>query len=168
MGLKGILITFILIISTIFAVINWNMLIADVPVNFIFFTLDLPIGLTLLLLTVGLSLIFFIVSLIDRAGQLRQITQLEKNLEKLQAKLSKRQQDEVAELDQHLSTQLEVLLGQLSSSAERLEKATSAELHNFEEHTKEQFKRLEERVLLVRNELAADIGMVQDSIKNQS
>ena len=167
MGLKGIAITLIAIVSLVFAVVNWNTLIADAPVSLLFETYNLPIGLILLLVVVVLSSLFFIGSLVDRASQLRQITQLERNLERLQTKLSKRQQDEVAELDQHLSTQLENLVGQLSDSAVRLEQTTKASLNEFEAHTLEQFERIEDRVLLVRNELAADIGVLQDSIERE-
>lgn len=165
MRLKGIFITFLIILSIAFAVLNWQVLLTPVPISFIFFTLDFPIGVALLLLAVLIGLIFFFVSLVDRAGQLRQITHLERNLEKLQEKLNKRQQDEVARLEKSVTAEMRGLITQLGAIADRLEGGTKSGLSEFEQHVHEHLESLEDRIMLVRNELAADIGAAQDSIQ---
>ena len=169
MRLKGFLITLVSILTVIFAVTNWGALTTELPVSLIFFRVPLPLGLILLLIALGLSFLFFFVSLIDRAGQLRQITQLERHIETLQTKLDKRRQEEVASLEESMESKLDAVVTRLGESAERLESATRESLSEFETRSNERFEKLEERVLLVRNELAADIGAAQENIrKSQS
>ena len=165
MRLRGILITFIIILSILFAVLNWGVLVTQVPINFIFFSFPLPIGATLLFLAVIIGIVFFFVSLVERAGQLRQITHLERNIEKLQGKLNKRQQDEVARLEESVTNELKGLVAQLGNITERLEGSTKSGLSEFEQHVHEHLESIEDRLMLVRNELAADIGAAQDSIQ---
>src|SRR5690625_7390910 len=74
MRLKGILITAVVLFGATFAVANWQALFVTQNVNLFFASIELPLGLVLLFAAVGLSLMLFLVSLFDRAVQLRHIT----------------------------------------------------------------------------------------------
>ncbi|MCA9835399.1 MAG: DUF1049 domain-containing protein [Trueperaceae bacterium] len=167
MRLKGILITIIVIISVVFAVTNWQALAANLPINFFFFTIQLPLGLILLGAAVILSAIFFFISLIDRAGQLNRITHLERQIETLQKKLEKKRIDELEGIEKSLSEKMTTLTTNVQGYASKVESLTSQGLAALESKTEAKFTHLEERVLLVRNELAADIAETEDTLKKQ-
>ncbi len=167
MRLKGILITIIVIISIVFAVTNWQALAANLPINFFFFTLQLPLGLILLGAAVILSAIFFFISLIDRAGQLNRITHLERQIEGLQKKLEKKRIEEFEGIEKALSDKMAGLTSEVQSFATKVESLTTKGWASLESKSEEKFAHLEERVLLVRNELAADIAETEDSLKKQ-
>ena len=165
MRLKGILITLVIIISIVFAIANWQTLTATLPINLLFLQFEFPLGLGLLLTAVLLSVLFFFVSLLDRAGQLRQITNLERQLQNLQGKLEKKRLGEFETLESSFAEQLTGLVTKLAESAEKLEGVTRESLGEFETRSQERFNKLEERVLLVRNELAADVASAQEALQ---
>lgn len=167
MRLKGILITLVILLAFLFAAVNWQTVSASLPVNFLFFTVQLPLGFTLLVSAVVLSAIFFAVSLIDRAGQLRQITQLERQLETLRTKMDARRLEEIAQLEQTYVRRCDSLEAQLSSGLGRLESEMRESLASFEMRSKERLTELQERVVMVRNELAADIAEAEDTLQRQ-
>ena len=167
MRLKGILITVIVLISLLFAIVNWQALAANVPINFFFFTLMLPIGLILLGAVVLLCSLFFFISLVDRAGHLRRITHLERQIESTQKKLEQKRLQELASLEDLFTSKVSGLSRQLETFTNKVESFTSGGLKALESNSNEKFERLEERVLLVRNELAADIAETEDSLRRQ-
>lgn len=167
MRLKGILITIIVIISIVFAVTNWQALAANLPINFFFFSVQLPLGLILLGAAVILSAIFFFISLLDRAGQLNRITHLERQIEALQKKLEKKRVEELEGLEKVLADKMTGLTAEVQAYANKVESLTSQGMASLESKAEARFTHLEERVLLVRNELAADIAETEDSLKKQ-
>lgn len=167
MRFKGILITFIVLMSLVFAVTNWQVLVASVPINFIFLSFQLPLGLVLLGASVLLCLIFFFISLIDRASQLSRITQLERQIENLGKKLDKKRLDELASIEKNLDDKVTSLSNQVQNYASQVESMTNSSLAKLESQAEAKFSHLEERVLLVRNELAADIAETEDSLKKR-
>ncbi len=167
MRFKGILITVIVLISLVFAVTNWQVLAAGVPINFIFLSLQLPLGLVLLGASVFLCLVFLVISLIDRASQLRHTNQLEKQIENLGKKLDKKRLDELASIEKNLDDKVTSLSNQVQNYASQVESITSSSLAKLESQAEAKFAHLEERVLLVRNELAADIAETEDSLKKR-
>ena len=78
---RGIVITLIVALLALFAALNWAVLAAPQPVNLVFFTVQAPLGLVLIVLAVLLCFIFLLFSLFRRASQLRQVSQLERALE---------------------------------------------------------------------------------------
>jgi len=167
MRLKGMLITLVVLVGAVFAVSNWQTIFTNLPINLLFFTVSLPLGFMLLAAAVGLSAVFFLVSLIDRAGQLRQITVLERRIDTLQVKLEKRRVEEVGSLEAVLEKRVGELERQLESGMEHLEETLRESLAAFEMRSKERLQELEERVLLVRNELAADVAQVEDALRRE-
>jgi uncharacterized integral membrane protein len=165
MRLKGILITAVVLLGAVFAAVNWPALFAVQPINFLFTTVEIPVGITLLLTALALSLLFFLVSLFDRAGQLRQITQQERQIAQLQARLDQRRLEELAELADTVTAGLSGVGQQVRDENSRLEANLREDLAALEARSNARFGELQERVVLVRNELAADIAASEETLR---
>lgn len=164
MRLKGVLITFVVIAGLVFAAVNWQVLFAPTRVNLLLATLEVPLGITLLVFTVALSLIFFLAALWERAGQLRQVTHLERHIEDLRARLDRQQSAEMVSLEGVLTDRTDLIRQQLESDSGRVEANLTASLLELEERLVSRLETVQERVVMVRNELAADIGELEDRL----
>ena len=164
MRFRGILLTAVVVLAALFAVLNWSVLVTSVPINLLAVTVQLPLGFALLLLAVGLSLLFFATSLVDRAGQLRRVTQQERQIEALQGKLEGRRLEEIERLEQAYQARCDALDEQLAAGFARIEAALHEEVSASEARTHQRLDDVRERVVLVRNELAADIAEAEDAL----
>lgn len=164
MRFRGIVLTVVVVLAALFAALNWSVLVTSVPIDLLAVRLQLPLGFALLLLAVGLSLLFFATSLFDRAGQLRRVTQLERQIEGLQGKLERRRLDEVEQLERAYQARCDALDAQLAAGFTRIEAALHEELSASEARTHQRLDDVRERVVLVRNELAADIAEAEDAL----
>lgn len=165
MRLKGILITAVVLLSAVFAAINWPVLFVVQPINLLFTTIEVPVGITLLLVALALSLLFFLVSLFDRASQLRQITLQERQILQLQGRLDQRRLEELAELAATVTAGLNGVGQQVRDENSRLETNLREDLTALEERNNARLEELQDRVMLVRNELAADIAASEDTLR---
>lgn len=168
MRLKGIVLTVVNVFALIFAVTNWQTLMALETVNILLVPLRLPLGFILLLATVGLCILFFILAFFDRMGQLNQIVNLERELNGMRKKLEARRLEELSHIETALGEQLSGVEGRVAETVTKLEATTREALADFEAHTNEHLDKLEERVLLVRNELAADIAEAEDALRRSA
>lgn len=165
MRTRGILLTVVVLLGVVFVVVNWSMLTTNMPVNLLFGRIEMPVGLVLMLVVVTLAILFFMGAMFDRATQLREIRRLERQLEKARSQLDARRLEEIAEVRdavQAWGTSLERRVDERVGSAEL---AIRDALTDAEEREKERIAKLEERVVLVRNELAADVGEAEDSLR---
>ncbi len=167
MRLKGFLITIVIILSLVFAVLNWQILTTNLPLNLIFFRTEFPVGLGLLISGVLLSIIFFVVSLIDRAGELRQISRLERQLEDFRHKLEQKRVQELEKLAQTTETGFTELKSLTSEKISAMEKESKNMLENFDSKITENLKAMESKILLVRNEVASSVAKSEDNLKKQ-
>ncbi len=157
---RGIIVTLAVILVLLFSVINWPSLSVKLPLNLIFFRVQAPLGLLLIAFTLALSFVFLLLSLLRRAGQLRQITRLETELERERARLEKKR---LAELEA-----LEGRLGERFSALETGVKSVMAEQYSrLEAREQAQVERLEAHVLGIRSELATDLSQIESSIKRR-
>ena len=168
MRLKGIVLTLVIVLALAFAVMNWQALITPLPINLFFFPMEIPLGLILVLTAVGLCVLFFVLAFFDRLGQLNTIVNLERELSSLRNKLESRRLEELKGLEATLGEQLSGVEGRVAETVSKLEISTREALENFETHTNEHLDKLEERVLLVRNELAADIAEAEDALRRNA
>lgn len=165
MRARGILLTVLILLLVLFAAVNWATLAAPLPVNLLVTRLEVPVGLVLLGVTVGLAVVFFAGALFDRAAQLREIRGLEKQLEKARTKLDAQRLDEIGEVRdaiQAWGASLEKRIDERVGAAETSIKDAIAEADGRED---DRMRALEERVVTVRNELAADVGEAEDTIR---
>lgn len=167
MRLKGFLITIVIILSLVFAILNWQVLTTNVPLNLIFFKIDFPLGLGLLISGVLLSLLFFIVSLIDRAGQLRQISRLERQLVELRHKLEQKRLQELERLEKTTQSGFSELKKVTTEKITETGGELKDLLNVFDNKLSENLKAIESKILLVRNELTSTVAKTEDNLKKQ-
>jgi len=120
MRFKGILITLVVLVSLVFAAVNWQTITTPLPVNLLLTTLQLPLGLTLLITVVGLSALFFLLGYIDRARQVRQAAHLEHQLNEAHAKLETRRLAELDVIDRNVTDRVVALDAKVESSTRRV------------------------------------------------
>lgn len=165
MRLKGILITLVVLLAIIFAVTNWQVLMTYQTFNVLFFQVFAPLSMILLWTAVGLSFLFFLLALLDRATQLRQITHLEGELERLHKRLEQKRLTELEALEARLDGHMDAIEEKLGGVADAMQSRLGDQQQALREELREHAGRLEERVLLVRNELAADIAQMEDNLR---
>ena len=165
MRLKGILITLVVLLALIFAALNWQTLMTYQDVNLLFVQVLAPLSMILLWTAVGLAVLFFLLSLLDRASQLRQITHLETEIERLHRRLDQKRLTELEELEVRLDAHMDLIEERLVGVADTMQSRLGDHQQALREEFREHAGRLEERVLLVRNELAADIAQMEDNLK---
>ncbi len=162
---KGTLVTVLIVLTVVFTAFNWPALSTYLPINFLFFQVQLPLGLFLIGAILAACLLFLLLSLLRRAGQLRQITNLEKQNDRLRAQLDKHRSEEFTGLEDRLGKKLDLLDARLTETSSGFRTVVGEHTNQIEAHERAQVERLEERVLLMRNELAADIAQVETSLR---
>ena len=165
MKARGLLLTLLLLALAGFAALNWATLTTPLPVDLLLLRLEIPVGLVLLALTVGLALVFFLAALFDRAGQLREIRHLEKQLETTRARLDDRQRDEIREVRDAVKAWGASLENRIDDRVGAAEEGLKAALAETDGREARRIAALEERVVTVRNEIAADVGEAEDALR---
>lgn len=165
MKARGILLTVLLVLFGLFAAINWPTLTTPLPVDLLVLRIEVPIGLVLLAVTAGLALIFFAGALFDRAGQLQEIRYLERQLDKARAKADEKQAGEVAQLKEAVQAWGSSLERRIDDRVGAAEERIKEALDASDDRDEKRVKALEQRVVTVRNELAADVGEAEDLIR---
>ncbi len=165
MRARGIFLTLLVILLGLFAALNWGTLTTLLPVDLIVLRVEIPVGLVLLGVTVGLAVVFFTGALFDRAGQLREIRHLEKQLEVTRAKLDARQLKEIGEVRDAVQAWGTSLESRIDSRISAAETTLTEALSESEGRDAQRMAALEQRVVTVRNELAADVGEAEDALR---
>lgn len=165
MRIRGTLFTIVVLLSLLFAVTNWEAVTTAIPVHLLFARLELPLGVMLLLAILVLTAFYFIASLIDRASQLRQVTHLERQIEQLQEKLERKRLEELEGIERAFRERSDKLEGTFQEGLDELEQALSKKLADHEMRTKDRIEGVTERVVLVRDELAADVAEAEDILR---
>lgn len=155
---RGIIVTLVVVLVVLFTLLNLGPLSVALPINLVFFTVQAPLGLILVGFTLVLSFGFLLVSLFRRAGQLRQISNLEAELEHERALVQKKR---LAELEA-LETRLGERFGMLETN---LRGALNEHYTRLEAGEKAQVERLEGHVLSIRRELTTDLEQIESSIR---
>ncbi|HLR46912.1 MAG TPA: hypothetical protein VK092_07115 [Deinococcales bacterium] len=146
MRLKGILITLVVVFGAAFAAVNWQALFTVQPVDLFFTTVEVPLGLLLLLLAISLSLVFFLVSLFERAVQLRQLTRQEKTIRSLRRQLERRRLEEMVELGETVRRDLEQVARELKEENSRLEISMREDVSSFETRMRDRMDEFEHQL----------------------
>lgn len=165
MRLTGYLFGLVLVLAGLLAAFNWRSLTERSSVNLLGFDSLLPGGLVLLIAVVAVALLFFFLSLLERTRFLRRITRLEAQLETVQGKLEKKRLSELDTLEKRLGERLNGLGQRIDGVNQVMRDAVREHQKQLENHERDFAGKLEERVLLVRNELAADIGELEAELK---
>ncbi|MDZ7704573.1 MAG: hypothetical protein U5L04_08860 [Trueperaceae bacterium] len=163
--LSGYLIWLVTLLAALFAAFNWRLLSTRSAVNLLGFEVTMPVGLLLLGAVVGVALLFFLLSLLERTRFLRRLTRLEAQLETVQGRLEHKRLTELDDLEKRLAERLNGLGQRIEEVNQVMRDAVREHQKQLENHERDFAGKLEERVLLVRNELAADIGELETELK---
>ncbi len=186
MRFRGILLTVVVLLAALLAALNFDALVQPVPIHLLVVTWQGPLGLVLLLTLVALAVLFFLAALVDRAGQLRQVTQLDRQLADVRAKLGSREREAAGRLEGRLDAAIAELKAQVGATKETLDarigtasvtlesrvaerfQALEGTLHEaltaMETRDKQRIDALHERLVRVRDELAADVAQTEDAL----
>jgi len=162
---RGILLTLLVVLLGLFATLNWGTLTTLLPVDLIVLRVEVPVGLVLLGVTVALAILFFAGALFDRASQLREIRHLEKQLETTRARLDARTLKEIAEVRDAVKAWGSSLENRIDTRVGAAETRLGEALAESDSREAQRLAALEERVVTVRNELAADVGEAEDALR---
>lgn len=190
MRFRGILLTVVVLVAALVAALNWDSLVRPVPISLLVASWQGPLGLALLVASPALAALFFLAALVDRAAQLRQVTQLDRQLADVRAKLGARDREASHRLEGRLDGGLAELKGQLSALKESLDTRVGTAAVTLESRVAERFQLLEQavrealaskeardkergaalldRVTRVRDELAADIAQAEDALARRA
>lgn len=162
---RGVLLTLLVVLLTLFAILNWATLTTPLPVNLIVLRVEVPVGLVLLGVTAALAILFFAGALFDRAAQLREIRHLEKQLDTTRARLDARTLEEIAEVRDAVKAWGTSLERHIDTRVGAAETRLGEALAESDSREAQRLAALEERVIVVRNELAADVGEAEDTLR---
>ena len=165
MRIRGTLLTIVVLLALLFAVTNWETVTTNLPVALLFVRFELPLGLVLLTSLVVLVVFFFFASLLERASQLRQVSHLERQIEQLQAKLEQKRLEELEGIERAFRERTDRAEGVIRERIDELEQDLAQKLAEHEMRTKDRIEGVTERVVLVRDELAADVAEAEDLLR---
>lgn len=167
MRVRGILLTIVVVLALLLAVLNWGTLVTPVPLDLLVFRLEWPLGVGLLGAAVVLALLFFLASLFDRAGQLRQLTQIERQRDAAQRALDACREAREEDARGAVSERLDALGATLAQGLEGVRASVREEVTAAEARQGAALEALEARVVRVRDELAADIAQAEDALRRR-
>lgn len=165
MRIRGTLFTIVVLLALLFAVTNWEAVTTTLPVQLLFARVDVALGLILLIAVLVLTGFFFAASLLDRARQLRQVSHLERQIEQLQGRLEQKRLEELEGIARAYRERSDQLEGTIQEGLDALEASLAGKLADHEMRTKDRIEGVSERVVLVRDELAADVAEAEDLLR---
>lgn len=169
------MLTIVILAALLLAVLNMETLTTRMPLDLAVVRTTFPLGLALLIAVVVVAVIFFLAALVDRAGQLQQLTHIERQAESLRQKLDAYEQGEAnrveerldtaaATLDERLDDVTRSLREQLDVGVADLTAKMQQQLETVEARDAERHAELTERIGVLRNELAADVAQTEDTL----
>lgn len=175
MRLRGILLTVVVLAALLLAGLNMETLTTRVPLDLGVVRTEFPLGLALLIAVVAVAVVYFLAALLDRAGQLRQLTHIERQAESLRQKLDAYEQGEANRVEERLAAAAATLDERLDELTRSLRERLEAGIADFGATMQEKLDavdardagrhaELTERIAVLRNELAADVAQTEDTL----
>jgi hypothetical protein len=153
------------------AAFNVPALIAPVPVDLLVATVRMPLWPAVVGVPLVLAAVFLGAALLDRARQLRQVAALERQLEEARAVVDRGREQALDGAVRELLGRLDALESVVEGVGSGLEARLGARLEAFgarrdagDQAVGERLAALTERVVRVRDELAADVAEAEDAV----
>jgi DNA anti-recombination protein RmuC len=159
-----LIVTVLVVAGALVAALNWEAMAAGVGLSLIFTEVTVSVGALVALVAATLVIVFLLAGLIDRATHLRQLSQLERHLEEARAALAKKRSADLDALGQELAQRLDAVAAGVDGALARLEERWQAQAEGLHEDLGARLDAVRERVVVVRDELAADIAEVEDAL----
>ena len=153
------------------AAFNVPALLAPVPVDLLVTTVRMPLWPFVVGVPLVLAAVFLGAALLDRARQLRQVAALERQLEEARATVERGREGALDAAVRELTGRLDALESVVEGVGSGTESRLSARLEALEasraagdEAVRERLTALADRVVRVRDELAADVAKSEDAL----
>ena len=153
------------------AAFNVPALLAPVPVDLLVTTVRMPLWPFVVGVPLVLAAVFLGAALLDRARQLRQVAALERQLEEARATVERGREEALDAAVRELTGRLDALESVVEGVGSGTESRLSARLEALEasraagdEAVRERLTALADRVVRVRDELAADVAKSEDAL----
>ena len=159
-----LLLTVLLVVAALLAALNWDVMRAPVRLELLVGTVETAVGWVVLVMTVVPAAVLLIAGLLDQARALRRVDALERQLEQARDALERARSAEIEALEGSLDARLEALRSALDGAVLGSEARVVERFEMVEATLGERVADLYERVVLVRDELAADIAEAEDAL----
>jgi hypothetical protein len=159
-----LLLTVLLVLGALVAALNWEAMRRTVPLQLLYGTVDVAVGWLVLIAALVPALVLLLAGLLDQSRALRRVDALERRLEEARGAAERARSIEIEALERHLGERLETLRAALEGVAQGSEARLEARFEVFENALGGRLEELRERVVLVRDELAADIAEAEDTL----
>jgi len=148
---------------------NWSALTVPVRVDLFFFGVSWPLWPFAVVVPVTLTVVYLGAALLDRARTLRQVAALERQLESARAALDRGREAALDDVASRIEARLAALESVVEGSAGGVETRLADRLASLDAHLdrdaerhQQQLEAVVKRIGAVRDELAADVGEVED------
>ena len=163
----------IVLVVPVLAVAAFNVpaLLDPVPVDFLVATVRMPLWPFVVGVPLVLAAVFLGAALLDRARQLRLVAALERQLEEARATVERGREQALDGAVRELAGRLDALEAVVEGVGSGMESRLGARLDALgarrdagDEAVRERLSALHERVVRVRDELAADVAKTEDAV----
>ena len=158
------LIVVLVVAGVIVAAFNWNAMIQAVTIDLLFVTVTTTVGAIAGLVAATLIVVFLIAGLLDRSRHLEQLSLLERHLDDARIELAQKRATDLDTFGSEIAERLDALRAGLDGSLARVEDAVLAHVDEVGSDLGARVDAVRERVVVVRDELAADIAEVEDAL----
>lgn len=159
-----LLLTVLLVAFALLAALNWDVMRTPLSLELLVTGLDVALGWVLLVMTLVPAAVLLIAGLLDQARALRRLDALERQLEQAREAVERARSAEIEALERSLEGRFEALGSSLEGALRGSEARLVDRFEGVEATLGERVSDLYERVVLVRDELAADIAEAEDTL----
>ena len=159
-----LLLTVLLVLGALVAALNWTEMRATLQLELLFGAVDVSVGLVVLIAAVVPALVLLLAGLLDQARALRRVDALERRLEEARAAAERARTVEIEALGRTLEERIDALRAGVDGVVQGSEARLEARFEGLETALGDRLDDLRERVVLVRDELAADIAEAEDTL----
>ncbi|MBA2666227.1 MAG: hypothetical protein H0U69_04245 [Trueperaceae bacterium] len=154
----------LVVAGVVIAAFNWDAMVRPVPIDLLFVAVTTTVGAIVALVAATLIGVFLLASLLDRSRHLNQISLLERYLEDAREQVDRKRAADVDALGVEVGERLDGLRAAFDGGFARLEDRLLERLGEAQVEIDDRVDALRDRVVLVRDELAADIAEVEDAL----
>lgn len=156
--------TVLLVLGALIAALNWEVMRTPLRLELLAGVVQVSVGLVVLIVAVVPALVLLLAGLLDQARSLRRVDVLERRLEEARAAAERARTAEIETLERVLQERFETLRAGLEGVVQGTEARLEARLEVVEAGLGGRLEDLRERVILVRDEIAADIAEAEDAL----
>ena len=154
----------LLVFGALVAALNWEAMRTPLRLELLVGSLDVAVGWVVLSAALVPALVLLLAGLLDQARSLRRLDVLERRLDDARTAAERARSAELEALQAELEAKLEAVRAALEGQAQGSETRLDARFDALEASLGERFEELRERVVRVRDELAADIAETEDTL----